>query len=98
MVIDMAGRRVQRVQDLIREEVSRLLLFKIKDPRLGCVSVTSVEITGDLRKARIFYSIFDDQADRNSIQQGLDRAVGFFRREVSPRVESTPTRSICCAS
>ncbi len=83
----MPGRRIKRAQDLIREEVSRLLLFKAKDPRLKSVSVTQVEMTADLRRAMVYYSIFNDQADRGEIQALLDKAAGFFRREISRAVE-----------
>lgn len=78
----MASRRVERAQDLIREEVSRLLLMKIKDPRLKSVTITSVKMTGDLKKAKVLYSVFDDSADRKAIEQGLAKAAGFFRREL----------------
>lgn len=78
----MTTKRVAKIQDLIKEEVSRLLLFKVKDPRLQTVSVTRVKITPDLKRAVVFYSVFDDQADRGRIQSGLERATGFFRTEV----------------
>lgn len=75
-------RRVEKAQDLVKEEISRLLLFKVKDPRLKALSITRVKMTPDLRQARIFYSVFDDQADRAGIQASLDKAMGFFRREI----------------
>ncbi|MBU2547773.1 MAG: 30S ribosome-binding factor RbfA [Proteobacteria bacterium] len=78
----MSGRRVSRVEDLIREEISRLLLYKIKDPRLSAVTVTRVKMTGDLKKARIYYGVFDDRLDREDVSRGMERAAGFFRREV----------------
>ena len=78
----MSGRRVERVQDLIREEISRLLLYKVKDPRLASVNVTGVKMTGDLKKALVYYSILDDSLDRDQVQEGLIKAAGFFRREI----------------
>lgn len=78
----MTSRRVARVQDMVREEVSRLLLFKAKDPRLSGVTVTSVRMTADLKKATVFYGVFDDRVDREGVRRGLEKAAGFFRREV----------------
>ena len=78
----MTGRRVERVQDLIREEISRLLLFKVKDPRLGSVNITGVKMTGDLKRAVVYYTILDASLDRDQVQEGLMKASGFFRREI----------------
>ena len=78
----MTARRVARAQDLIREEVSKLLLFKLKDPRLSSVSVTEVKMTADLRHALIRYSSYDEAADRKAIQKSLEQAAGFIRREI----------------
>ncbi len=73
---------MSRVQDLIKEEVSRLLLYKVKDPRLHTLSVTRVVMTPDLKSATVYYSIFDDKADRREIKRGLEKAAGFFRSQV----------------
>jgi ribosome-binding factor A len=78
----MTGRRVERVQDLIREEISRLLLYKVKDPRLSSVNITGIKMTGDLKKAVLYYSILDDSLDRGQVQESLVKASGFFRREI----------------
>ncbi|MBF0527938.1 MAG: 30S ribosome-binding factor RbfA [Deltaproteobacteria bacterium] len=80
-------RRVERVQDLVKEEVSRLLLFKIKNQSLKTLSITRVKMTPDLKQARIYYSVFDDQADRALIQEYLVKASGFFRREIGRNLE-----------
>ncbi|MDY6851988.1 MAG: 30S ribosome-binding factor RbfA [Thermodesulfobacteriota bacterium] len=77
----MTTRRVSRVRDMLREEVARLLLYKIKDPRLSSVSVTRVSLTPDLKRAVVYYSLFDDNVDRKEVQSGLEKASGFFRRE-----------------
>ncbi|MEW5722213.1 MAG: 30S ribosome-binding factor RbfA [Thermodesulfobacteriota bacterium] len=83
----MTTRRVARAQDLIREEVSRLLLFKVKDPRLKGIGVTSVKMTSDLRRAVIMYSVLDDEADREEARAGLERAKGFIRRAVGQAIQ-----------
>ena len=78
----MGTRRVSRVQDLVREEVSRLLLFKARDELLKAVSVTEVKMTPDLKQAVVRYTLWGDE-DRAEIQSRLEKASGFIRREVS---------------
>ena len=74
------------VQDQIKEEVSRLLRFKAKDPRFGLLNVTRVKLTKDLRHAVVFYSIMDDSVDKTGVKEGLSKATSFFRREVGKAV------------
>jgi ribosome-binding factor A len=82
----VGSRRIARVQDLVKEEIARLLLFKIKDPRLRSVTVTHVKMTADLRRAVVFYGVFDDDMDRDEVNTGLVQAAGFIRREVGRTV------------
>jgi ribosome-binding factor A len=79
-------RRLEMVQDQIKEEVSRLLRFKAKDPRFGLLNVTRVKLTKDLRHAVVFYSIMDDSVDKTGVKEGLSKATSFFRREVGKAV------------
>ena len=78
----MATQRQERVARLLREEISRIIEREIKDPRIGMVSITDVEVTPDLRQACVFASVYgsEDQA-RDSIEV-LDRAVRFIRGEL----------------
>jgi len=78
----MSSRRLAKVQDLIREEVSRLLVYKVKDPRLHMLSVTRVKMTADLRQAVVFYCLLDEAIDHASIEPSLRKATGFFRHEI----------------
>ena len=64
------------------EEISRLLLLKAKDPRLKDVTITGVELTPDLKKARVYYNIFNEDADLKEIAKVLEKSSSFFRREV----------------
>ena len=82
----MGSRRVKRAEDLIRREISSLLLFKSKDPRFKSLSITSVRMTPDLRRATISYSLFDDNLSREEVRDLLEKAKGFFRREVGRAV------------
>ena len=83
----MTSRRVDRAQDLIREEVSRLLVVRAKDPRLSQVNVTAVKMTKDLKKALVYYNFLDDKTDRQEIARLLERATGFVRREIGKKYQ-----------
>lgn len=75
----MQGKRLDRVNQLIREEVSMLLQRELKDPRLGFVTVTEVEVSPDLRQAKVFVSVLGDEAKWASSLQALASARGFIR-------------------
>lgn len=82
------SRRVERVADAIRAAIAEILLRELKDPRVGMVTITGVRLSPDLRHARVFFSVFGDQARRDSALEGLRRAAGFIRRELARRVET----------
>lgn len=82
----MAKLRADRVAERIREEMADILQRKIKDPRVGFVSVTSVEVSGDLRHARIFVSVLGDERERRLTREALERARGFVRTELGARL------------
>ena len=84
---NMEPRRRKRVEDRIREETSELLLMRVKDPRIGFVTVTGVEISSNLRHAKIFYSVLGDEQQRKSAQEGLVSAAGFIKRELAARLQ-----------
>ncbi len=82
----MSGsRRPQRVALLVREELSRLVLMVAHDPDLRRVTITDVEMPGDLRSARIYFSCLGTEAERELAKAALDRAAGYLRREVTRR-------------
>ena len=64
--------RAKRVADRIRETVAQLLETRVKDPRLGFVTVTEVRVTGDLREATVFYTVLGDDEKRLSTKKALD--------------------------
>ncbi|XGB42330.1 MAG: 30S ribosome-binding factor RbfA [Nodosilinea sp. LVE1205-7] len=82
------SRRVERVASLIKREVSQMLLSGIKDDRVGAgmVSVTDVDVSGDLQHAKIFVSIYGTDAARLETMAGLKAATGFVRRELGQRI------------
>merc|ERR1739841_449585 len=83
------GRRVERVAALIRKETSELLIHGIRDERVhqGMVSITEVEVSGDLQHCRIFVSVFGEQAQKDEVMDGLEAARGFLRGELGRRLQ-----------
>ena len=83
------GRRVERVAALIRKETSELLMNGIRDERVhqGMVSITDVEVSGDLQQCKIFVSVFGEQNDRNEVLEGLKAASGYLRGELGRRLQ-----------
>lgn len=82
------SRRVERVSSLIKREVSLLLLNGIKDDRVGAgiVSVTDVDVSGDLQHAKIFVSIYGTDEAKAETMAGLKSATGYVRSELGHRV------------
>ena len=80
-------RRIDRVNELLRTEISNLLAKEIKDPRVtGVISVTEVVASNDLRSARVFVSVMGKQADRQLALEGIRSAASFLRRELQERI------------
>ena len=76
-------KRPKRVADLIKNEIAMLLLHKVKDPRLLNVAIVSAEVTRDLRKAIIYYSVLGDEEKIKKAADGLARAKGFMRSHLA---------------
>lgn len=74
--------RMTRINELLLEEIARLLQRDIKDPRIGFVSVTRVETNRDLNHARVYVSIFGEEATRDEALQGLASAAGYIRNQL----------------
>jgi len=83
----MSTRRIARINELIREEISKLLLREIRDPRLkGLISVTEVDTSLDLRHAKVFVSVMGSEEEKRQTEEGLAAASGFLRRGLSGRL------------
>ncbi|MDQ3548518.1 MAG: 30S ribosome-binding factor RbfA [Chloroflexota bacterium] len=82
----MSGRRRERVSDLLRDEVSEIIQREMSDPRLGFVSITRVELSPDLKYARMFISVMGSEEERASSLVALNNASGFIRRLLAPRL------------
>mgnify|MGYP003334172538 FL=1 len=87
------SRRVERVASLIRREISELLIGGIKDERVsqGMVSVTNVEVAGDLQHCKIFVSVFGSEDDRSQAMAGLKSATPFVKGELGRRLKMRRT-------
>lgn len=77
------SRRAERVSHLIQMELGQVLLHKMKDPRMGMITVTHVGVAADLKSARVFYSVLGDEQARISTQIALERGTGFLQREIA---------------
>ena len=82
----MSQLRVEKVQELMKQEISQIVQRELKDPRIGFVTVTSVECTGDLREAKIYVSIMGSEQQVKDSWTGLNRGLGFIRREIGKRI------------
>ncbi|MFA4967271.1 MAG: 30S ribosome-binding factor RbfA [Candidatus Margulisiibacteriota bacterium] len=71
--------RPERVAELIKEEVSRIIHERVSDPRIGFISITNVELTPDLKSAKIFASVLGDKNERQKTFEGLRSATPFIR-------------------
>ena len=78
-------RRSQRVADLVRSELSLLVLTEAHDPELRKVTITDVEMPPDLRSAKVFFSCLGGDEERAKAADALRRAAGYLRREVAQR-------------
>ncbi|PKB72984.1 MAG: ribosome-binding factor A [SAR202 cluster bacterium Io17-Chloro-G7] len=81
------SRRIERVNELLRQEISSLLTLQLKDPRLDhVITITRVVTTGDLRNARVFLSAMGDGETKQNVLTGIRSAATFIRRELRSRV------------
>jgi len=79
--------RLRRVAEQIRRELADLLRLEVKDPRIGMVTLTDVEVSNDYAHAKVYFSLLGDQARVQETLQGLQSAAGFLRSEVARRVK-----------
>lgn len=82
----MTRPRSGRVQEAIRQEVSKILQNEIKDPRLGFLTITKVELTDDLRFARIYFSVLGEDKDKWLALKGLNSAKGYVKGLLKDRI------------
>ena len=82
----LAGKRNKRVGDLLLREIADLLIRKVRDPRVQSVTLSGIEMSQDLKHAKIYYSVLGEEQEVQNAQQGLDSAKGFIKREAGHRL------------
>ena len=85
--IPMTMKRADRVSDLIKAELSDILLREVRDPRIGSITITDVKLTDDLKSAKIYFVRMGDDSRRSEAEEGLQKAAGFLRRELGRRIQ-----------
>jgi ribosome-binding factor A len=86
--------RANRVGEQMKKELSDIIGRKIKDPRIGFVTVTDVQVTGDLQQAKVFISVLGDDEQKENTLKGLAKAKGFIRTEIGNRIRLRKTPEI----
>ncbi len=82
----MARLRVEKLQELIKQELSSMVLLEVKDPRVKLVTITEVELSNDLSYAKVFVSLYGTDEEKEEAWQGLNKAKGFLRSELSKKL------------
>jgi len=79
--------RPRRVAEQIQRELAELIQLELKDPRVGMVTLTGVEVSADYAHAKVYFSLLGDQARVNEALKGLNSAAGFLRSQVAHRMK-----------
>ena len=82
----MARLRVEKVQEAIQQEMSKMLLMDVKDPRIQFVTVTGVELTDDMSYAKIYVSLYGPKDKQEETWKALQKSLGFMRTEIAKRI------------
>lgn len=85
-MIPLAKHRDNRIGEELRKEISDILLNEIKDPDLGFVSIVLVDVSRDLRVAKVYYSVMGSEEDIEKTKSAIKRAAGFVRHEIAGRL------------
>ncbi|MCA0988084.1 30S ribosome-binding factor RbfA [Guptibacillus algicola] len=90
----MSNVRANRVGEQMKKELGDIISRKIKDPRVGFVTVTAVEVTNDLQQATVFITVLGDDEKKDATLNGLAKATGFIRSEIGKRIRLRKTPEI----
>lgn len=82
----MAGHRIERVNEQLKREISRIVVREVKDPRVAAVTVTRVSAAPDLTFARVYVQLMGEESDRQETLRGLQAATAFIRSLLGQRV------------
>jgi ribosome-binding factor A len=87
----MSSRRILKAAEAIREAVAAAILTELRDPRIRDVTVTFVEVSADMRHAKVHVSVMGDEGRQNLSLRGLQSAAGFLQRKVNERIDARYT-------
>lgn len=82
----MSSRRISRVEEILKHEISEIIQKDLKDPRIGFVTITSLDLSADLKHLKIYLSILGSDEEKRESLKGLSSAKGFIRSEIGKRV------------
>ena len=82
----MSSQRPGRVQEALRQEISKIVHSEMKDPRIGFITITKVDLTKDLRYARIYFSILGEDKEKKLALRGLNNAKGYIKGLLADRI------------
>ena len=83
----MQGKRAERIAELIKQSLGSNILTKIRDPRLCFVTVTHVDITPDMKYAKVYYTVLGEEKTQKSSAVALERARGFLQKELAHEIK-----------
>jgi ribosome-binding factor A len=83
----MAKERAQKVAESLKREVSRIIQNELRDPGIGFITITKIDLTADLRLARVYYTLLEQGRDISRTAQALERAKGFIRKSIAGRIK-----------
>lgn len=90
----MSNVRAHRVGEQMKKELSDIIMRELKDPRVSFVTVTGVDVTGDLQQAKVFITVLGSDEQKESTLQALSKAKGFIRSEIGKRIRLRKTPDI----
>lgn len=90
----MSSRRVLKAAEAIREVVGMAILADLKDPRIQGVTVTKVEVSPDMRQAKVYVSVMGDEATQNLCLHGLQSSAGYLQQKIAKRIDTRYTPRI----
>jgi ribosome-binding factor A len=93
----MTTTRQEKVKELLKAEISDIIRREVEDPRLGMVTLTDAEVSADLRHAKVFFSVYGDQSQKDDSLRILQKAARFIRGEFAKRVNMKTTPEIVFA-
>jgi ribosome-binding factor A len=78
--------RVERVNQELKKVISEVILLEVKDSRIGLITITHVQISADLKQAKVYYTVLGDENKREEAKRGLDSANGFIRQSLAHKM------------